>query len=227
MKSWDEAYNLSQRSSVLASGTYQVLPERNLNLQAAIERARHGDVWTLGEIDLLLESRAETSTETQVFSVQDRGAIVDGEPISTAVASTDATTSPEPMRQDQPHDLQALIRPGQQQQVRVEPVVARGVVVEPISEPVMRRPTANTRLDPTTARLAVAEKQGSEVVERSIGLGGQGQSRSIPMAAMPAPGYCRVWFDNRLPERQPPIVLCDSIGSNIPPGARLIVGRYR
>jgi len=101
-------------------------------------------------------------------------------------------------------------------------------MVAPISEPVLRRNGgAVSSSTHSKGQSPTKSDRRSEVVERSFGLARHGPSQTIPAAAMPAPGFCRVWYDNRILESQPPIVPCEKIGANIPAGARLIVGRYR
>lgn len=248
MKAWDEAYNLSQRSIVLAGDNYKILPKRNRNLQAAIERARQGDHQTLAQIDAMLVVGDSTAIEISSISdsAQSTGeeVLIDAKP-DEAPRDRSRIVNVELQGAENLEDLTRLQRsqaPDPQQQVRtesvrvqqrrVQPRRVQPRTVAPISEPIFKRSTdrrssgsiANESGRVNTDSVA---RRGSEVVERSFGVTKRGLNQGIPQAALPAPGYCRVWFDNRALESQPPIMLCEQIGDTIPSGARLIVGRYR
>lgn len=289
LKSWDEAFTLSQKSLNLAGDQYPVLIQRNRNLQLAVQQARQGEIWTLAEIDMMQQDDVADSIVTmpivdgaiddsanQVPQIASPGALnvnesgevstdlsneasvpqtiqqPDATRLTSARQNVDNPAARQQVQQQRPvtpvqvvvHDsptrtrtltqqTQASLRqptqgqPGQSKEATRTPGDGNQSFVAPISEPRTHSQQGNNAIaDSTTQNRAPGEKL-SAVVDRSFLLGHQQGDHAIPQNAMPAPGYCRVWYDNLLLANQPPIVQCNEIGNTIPNGARIIVGRYR
>jgi len=213
-QSWSEAVSLGQRSVSLAADYPQILAH-NQNLFTAVSLVSSGQVLTLNELDAMTSVNAtdatgsvDSASENQVISTQtlEPASGVTHQSVSTGTQSNSART-----KFGIPVDQ----------------------FVEPINEPRTHAIGAQARVAlPGSAPALVSEPSATgagQVVDRSFSARTQSGRTNyiIPDEAMPAPGYCRIWFDDQSIENQPSPVACQDIDSRIPVGARLILGRSR
>lgn len=46
----------------------------------------------------------------------------------------------------------------------------------------------------------------------------------VPEGYMPPAGQCRIWYDDRQPQQQPPVGRCSELQKQIPTNGRLLTG---
>jgi len=204
-QSWNEAVSLGQRSVSLAADYPRILGY-NQNLFTAISLVSSGQVLTLDELDAM--AAVDSVSDDQATLTQPLA------PASGVTPQPDSTgTQPDATRTKFGMPVELF--------------------VEPINEPRTHTTDAPQRVAvPGSAANRVSESSAtgaSQIVDRSFSARTQDGRANyiIPDEAMPAPGYCRIWFDDQSIENQPSPVACQNIDSRIPVGARLILGRSR
>jgi|GEM_PF-6499983 len=194
---WSESLSLGQRSVSFAADHPELLTHIQ-KLFNAISLASQGQKLSLKEID----------TMNSVDSVADK---------ADSIIITDDSSIP----------AAAVVNHAQSLSPRP------AVLVEPIKEPRLharRNESSGTSHVPALiSNIEQSKGQSSQVVERSFSIQARDETSkySIPNEAMPSPGYCRLWYDNRGADSQPPAVACEQLNRRIPVGARLIMGRSR
>lgn len=63
---------------------------------------------------------------------------------------------------------------------------------------------------------------GGEYPQQPPGEGGYAYPTQIPKGHFPPPGSCRIWYPDRPAGQQPPPDHCDTLASQVPPGAWLV-----